>query len=284
MVHIIVSTDIKCTNIKRGWQPQACRYYRLFGFSFQYSRTLPLSWLVFMMNTRCVVYNFTSLEHDHSHGNENHDLEPTIQEKGLANPSALRRKETQGEYDSKASSPLYGHPTATRLGVVQEASELERNRTQSRTLTSSSTISYSSFRTALSRPFVEYPQRIYTEREPEIQAGFPRIAPQFKAEGPQNIALPPLPPAHQTNNPNVPEPPSNKKAGSMNMRALLLHVLGDAIGNIGVIATGLIMWLTDLSWKDYFDPIISIVLTCIIFSSALPLSKHLLKFYRAPLK
>lgn len=57
----------------------------------------------------------------------------------------------------------------------------------------------------------------------------------------------------------------------MNMRALVLHVLGDALGNVGVIATGLVIWLTELSWKFYFDPVISLVITVIIFSSALPL-------------
>jgi zinc transporter 1 len=59
--------------------------------------------------------------------------------------------------------------------------------------------------------------------------------------------------------------------GSMNMKAILLHVLGDALGNVGVIATGLIIWLTTWSFKFYFDPIISVVITVIIFSSALPL-------------
>lgn len=59
----------------------------------------------------------------------------------------------------------------------------------------------------------------------------------------------------------------------MNMQALILHVLGDALGNVGVIATGLIIWLSDLSWKYYFDPIVSLVITVIIFSSALPLVK-----------
>ena len=62
--------------------------------------------------------------------------------------------------------------------------------------------------------------------------------------------------------------------GSMNMRALMLHVLGDALGNVGVIATGLVIWLTTWSWKFYFDPIISLVITVIIFSSALPLGKR----------
>lgn len=59
--------------------------------------------------------------------------------------------------------------------------------------------------------------------------------------------------------------------GSMNMKAILLHVLGDALGNVGVIATGLIIWQTTWSFKYYFDPVISLIITAIIFSSAMPL-------------
>jgi zinc transporter 1 len=55
------------------------------------------------------------------------------------------------------------------------------------------------------------------------------------------------------------------------MRALVLHVIGDALGNVGVIATGLVIWLTEWSFKYYFDPCISLVITIIIFSSAVPL-------------
>ncbi|KAG6911907.1 hypothetical protein DXG01_000154 [Tephrocybe rancida] len=59
--------------------------------------------------------------------------------------------------------------------------------------------------------------------------------------------------------------------GSMNMRALVLHVIGDALGNVGVISTGLVIWLTQWSFKYYFDPLVSLVITVIIFSSAMPL-------------
>ena len=59
------------------------------------------------------------------------------------------------------------------------------------------------------------------------------------------------------------------------MKALLLHVSGDALGNVGVIATGLIIWLSSWSFKFYFDPIISLVITVIIFHSALPLGEYL---------
>jgi solute carrier family 30 (zinc transporter), member 1 len=60
---------------------------------------------------------------------------------------------------------------------------------------------------------------------------------------------------------------------SMNMRALVLHVMGDALGNVGVVASGLIIWLTTWQYRYYSDPIISLIITCIIFSSALPLVK-----------
>ena len=60
---------------------------------------------------------------------------------------------------------------------------------------------------------------------------------------------------------------------NLNMRGVFLHVLGDALGNVGVIATALFIWLTDFSWRFYSDPVISLVITAIIFSSALPLVK-----------
>lgn len=69
--------------------------------------------------------------------------------------------------------------------------------------------------------------------------------------------------------------------GSMNMKAILLHVLGDALGNVGVIATGLIIWQTTWSFKYYCDPVISLVITAIIFSSAMPLGKSYSAFSRS---
>ncbi|KAK9376003.1 cation efflux protein [Lipomyces chichibuensis] len=64
-----------------------------------------------------------------------------------------------------------------------------------------------------------------------------------------------------------------KSTQSLNMRGVFLHVMGDALGNVGVIATALFIWLTDYSWRFYFDPLVSLLITCIIFSSALPLVK-----------
>ncbi|GAB7363524.1 hypothetical protein MBLNU230_g3793t1 [Neophaeotheca triangularis] len=61
--------------------------------------------------------------------------------------------------------------------------------------------------------------------------------------------------------------------GDLNMRGVFLHVMGDALGNIGVIASALFIWLTDYSWRFYSDPAISLIITIIILGSAIPLCK-----------
>ena len=60
--------------------------------------------------------------------------------------------------------------------------------------------------------------------------------------------------------------------GDMGMNAMVLHVLGDALGNIGVILTALVIWLTDWPGRHYADPAVSLVIAAIILHSALPLT------------
>lgn len=70
--------------------------------------------------------------------------------------------------------------------------------------------------------------------------------------------------------------PKDQKGGhghDLNMRGVFLHVMGDALGNIGVIISALIIWLTDYSWRFYVDPGISLLITVIILASAIPLCK-----------
>ncbi|KAL8839130.1 MAG: hypothetical protein Q9205_004329 [Flavoplaca limonia] len=59
--------------------------------------------------------------------------------------------------------------------------------------------------------------------------------------------------------------------GDLNMRGVFLHVMGDALGNIGVIGSALIIWLTSWPGRYYADPAISLVITVIILGSAIPL-------------
>ena len=59
----------------------------------------------------------------------------------------------------------------------------------------------------------------------------------------------------------------------LNIRGVFLHVVGDALGNIGVIGSALFIWLTPFRWRFYSDPVISLLITIIILASAIPLCK-----------
>ncbi|KAI5927253.1 cation efflux protein [Camillea tinctor] len=84
---------------------------------------------------------------------------------------------------------------------------------------------------------------------------------------------------HEEHNHNKPN--SERKKGhshghnhaDMGMNAMVLHVLGDALGNVGVIVTALIIWLTDWPGRFYADPAVSLFITLIILKSAIPLTK-----------
>ena len=83
---------------------------------------------------------------------------------------------------------------------------------------------------------------------------------------------------HAAHNHNKPKEPS--KGGShghnhadMGMNAMILHVMGDALGNVGVIVSALIIWLTTWSGRFYADPAVSLFITLIILKSTIPLTK-----------
>ena len=64
-----------------------------------------------------------------------------------------------------------------------------------------------------------------------------------------------------------------KKAKNMNMHGIFLHVLGDALGSVGVIISALIVEFCEGDWRFYVDPITSILITTIIVLSTIPLLK-----------
>ncbi|KAI9322634.1 cation efflux protein [Dichotomocladium elegans] len=79
---------------------------------------------------------------------------------------------------------------------------------------------------------------------------------------------------HAPDNEKKPSAHQQHHGGHLNMKGIFLHVMGDALGNIGVIATALFVWLTDFSWRFYMDPVISFVISIVIFISAIPLIKE----------
>ncbi|NXO84305.1 ZNT10 protein, partial [Sitta europaea] len=70
-----------------------------------------------------------------------------------------------------------------------------------------------------------------------------------------------------------------KKSEALNIRGVLLHVMGDALGSVVVVVTATIFYLRPLgdaacNWQCYIDPSLTIVMVFIILSSAFPLIKE----------
>lgn len=77
---------------------------------------------------------------------------------------------------------------------------------------------------------------------------------------------------HQSHKHNQPKKAA-KGSGNLNTRGVFLHVIGDALGNVGVMVSALIVRYFTSPLTLYADPVISLVITCIILGSAIPLCK-----------
>ncbi|KAF7253213.1 Zinc transporter 10 [Varanus komodoensis] len=71
-----------------------------------------------------------------------------------------------------------------------------------------------------------------------------------------------------------------KKSEALNIRGVLLHVMGDALGSVIVVVAASIFYVLPLeenepcNWECYIDPSLTIVMVFIILSSAFPLIKE----------
>ncbi|KAK2802240.1 hypothetical protein FQN50_007420 [Emmonsiellopsis sp. PD_5] len=72
-----------------------------------------------------------------------------------------------------------------------------------------------------------------------------------------------------TNNSNI-----VKKSYDLGVMGVLLHVVGDAINNIGVIIAALVIWLAHYEGRFYADPGVSVGIALLILASAIPLVKN----------
>lgn len=57
------------------------------------------------------------------------------------------------------------------------------------------------------------------------------------------------------------------------MMAVLLHVVGDAANNVGVIIAAAVMWKAQYDGRFYADPAVSMAIALMIFISSIPLGK-----------
>ncbi|XP_076471147.1 proton-coupled zinc antiporter SLC30A1-like [Babylonia areolata] len=60
----------------------------------------------------------------------------------------------------------------------------------------------------------------------------------------------------------------------LNMKAVFLHVLGDALGSVVVIISSLTIWLAEGRWRFYLDPAMSFVMVLVILITTIPLLKQ----------
>ncbi|XP_063775195.1 calcium/manganese antiporter SLC30A10-like [Pseudophryne corroboree] len=73
---------------------------------------------------------------------------------------------------------------------------------------------------------------------------------------------------------------SNKKAAALNIRGVLLHVMGDALGSVVVVVAAVIFYVKPLAadapcnWQCYIDPSLTVVMVAIILFSAYPLIRE----------
>lgn len=57
----------------------------------------------------------------------------------------------------------------------------------------------------------------------------------------------------------------------MNVKAIFLHVLGDALASVAVIFSGIIVQFTDWDFKYHLDPFVSVGISAIVLSGTIPL-------------
>ena len=189
--------------------------------------------------------------HNHPHASPESPSVTTSQSTSVEEVSPTKKIVIPGQSaptSSDAAYSYYGHPAATRASLRDVAYEIAQANSPS----------------AINS---------YVHQGPDI--------PEYNHSRGSNLTGDEiLPPSEETpllgdlEGHAPPKSHPNSHGGSMNVRALVLHVLGDALGNVGVIATGFVIWQTSWSFKYYFDPLISLVITVIIFSSALPLGKY----------
>jgi len=55
---------------------------------------------------------------------------------------------------------------------------------------------------------------------------------------------------------------------------VFIHIVGDFLGSLAAIASGLLIQFLSFPWKYYFDPILSLLIVLIILKSSIPLVKR----------
>merc|ERR1719318_2018374 len=78
-------------------------------------------------------------------------------------------------------------------------------------------------------------------------------------------------PGNGNDNTNADMKVKGQSGAQMNITGVFLHVMADALGSVVVMISASVIWLTDWEYKDYLDPVLSLVIVIIICSTTWPL-------------
>jgi len=74
---------------------------------------------------------------------------------------------------------------------------------------------------------------------------------------------------------NETEKEDKKMSGdSMNITGVFLHLMADALGSVVVLISAAVIWQTEWEYKNYLDPVLSMVIVIIICATTWPLLKE----------
>jgi zinc transporter 1 len=66
----------------------------------------------------------------------------------------------------------------------------------------------------------------------------------------------------------------SKRGHDLGMLGVLIHVIGDAANNVGVIISALVIWLTTHPARYYADPAVSMAIAIVILTTSIPLGAN----------
>jgi zinc transporter 1 len=88
---------------------------------------------------------------------------------------------------------------------------------------------------------------------------------ELKAANPQRDLI------HGTHNHRT-DPPINQPQLNLGLVGVLIHLLGDAVNNVGVIVAAILFLNLSSPKRFYADPAVSLAISLIIFASAIPMT------------
>lgn len=198
----------------------------------------------------------------------NSNLSPSSTRRSGPNSTRRRRRQGSGGSRHRFSSveDLPVHPSSFRNEIIAASREQRLDDIESRDGSASEE----------EQAVEEGQNQRPTENSPLLVHAKTNGSAKHTQDGhPHNYSATISPSPHVGHNHNKPKAASGDghSHSDLNMRGVFLHVMGDALGNVGVICSALFIWLTHYTWRFYTDPIISLLITFIILGSAWPLCK-----------